>query len=192
MGSGWVGSRSAKRIVTISSSYGAGGSVVGPALARALGVPFLDRAVPARVASGARLSTEEAAVEEDALRRETEARVRAFVGQHGAGVVLGWGATVVLPEAYRVRLHGPLEARLDRAVEIQGIDRHEAQRRQEDTDRVRSQYLRRLYGKDWNDPGLYHLVLDTTSMPLPSAVRLIAQAAETFWASRRNVAVSIC
>src|ERR1700733_14658818 len=32
------------RLVTVSASYGAGGSVVGPALAAGLGVPFLSRA----------------------------------------------------------------------------------------------------------------------------------------------------
>ena len=37
-------------LVTISASYGAGGSVVGPALAQRLGVPFVDRAVQAAIA----------------------------------------------------------------------------------------------------------------------------------------------
>jgi cytidylate kinase len=37
-------------VVTISASYGAGGSEIGPAVAAALGLPFVDRAVPAGVA----------------------------------------------------------------------------------------------------------------------------------------------
>lgn len=37
-------------VVTISATYGAAGSVVGPALAERLGVAFLDRAIPATVA----------------------------------------------------------------------------------------------------------------------------------------------
>jgi hypothetical protein len=36
--------------VTISASFGAGGNVVGPAVAERLGIPFLDRAIPAAVA----------------------------------------------------------------------------------------------------------------------------------------------
>lgn len=36
--------------VTISASFGAGGNVVGPAVAERLGLPFLDRAIPAAVA----------------------------------------------------------------------------------------------------------------------------------------------
>ena len=37
-------------VVTISASFGAGGSEVGPAVAGALGLPFVDRAVPVEVA----------------------------------------------------------------------------------------------------------------------------------------------
>ena len=36
------------QVITISASYGAGGSVIGPAVAKRLGVPFLDRAVPSQ------------------------------------------------------------------------------------------------------------------------------------------------
>lgn len=209
-----------ERVVTISSSYGAGGSVVGPAVAQALGLPFLDRAVPARVASGQPMGAEEAAVEErtpslierivatfarlpdafspgappavdtlvpeDDLRRETEQRVHAFVDQHGAGVILGWGATVLLPGAFHVRLDGPRDARVRQAMDLQGIDREEAERRREHTDRVRSQYLRRLHGRDWNDIHLYHLVLDSTSVSLDDAARLATQGARASWARRSH------
>jgi len=37
-------------LVTLSASYGAGGSRIGPALAERLGVPFVDRAIPSAVA----------------------------------------------------------------------------------------------------------------------------------------------
>jgi cytidylate kinase len=37
-------------VVTVSASYGAGGSEIGPAVAAALDLPFVDRAVPAGVA----------------------------------------------------------------------------------------------------------------------------------------------
>jgi cytidylate kinase len=37
-------------VVTLSASFGAGGSIVGPEVAERLGLPFLDRAIPAAVA----------------------------------------------------------------------------------------------------------------------------------------------
>jgi cytidylate kinase len=36
--------------VTIAATYGAGGSVIGPAVAQRLGLPFVDRAIPASLA----------------------------------------------------------------------------------------------------------------------------------------------
>jgi cytidylate kinase len=38
------------QVVTISAPFGAGGSVIGPAVAERLGIPFVDRAIPAAVA----------------------------------------------------------------------------------------------------------------------------------------------
>ena len=38
------------RLIALSAAYGAGGSIIGPALADRLGVPFLDRAIPLAVA----------------------------------------------------------------------------------------------------------------------------------------------
>ena len=206
-----------ERVVTISASYGAAGSVIGPSLAKILDVPFLDRAVPARATSpsGSGGATTESAVDEertsslierivatfanmpdafapgaapapakapdDDLRQETEARVRAFVAQHGAGVVLGWGATVLLPQAFHVRLHGPVERRILQAMRIEGLDREEAERRQLDTDRVRGQYMKRLHGRDFNDLGLFHLALDSTVLPVAVAVEVISTAARAYW-----------
>jgi cytidylate kinase len=57
-------------VVTISASYGAGGSEIGPRVAERLGLPFIDRAVPVAVARELNISIEEAsAVEEDSPSR---------------------------------------------------------------------------------------------------------------------------
>jgi cytidylate kinase len=49
------------RTVTISASFGAGGNVVGPAVAERLGLPFFDRAIPATVATRLAVPLEDAA-----------------------------------------------------------------------------------------------------------------------------------
>jgi shikimate kinase len=43
-------------LVTLAALYGAGGSVIGPRVAERLGVPFLDRDIPANVAARTGLS----------------------------------------------------------------------------------------------------------------------------------------
>lgn len=77
-------------VVTLSASYGAGGSVVGPAVARALGVPFLDRAISSRVAE--ELDVSEAEVEAGEVRRSWLERMAfsmsPLAGEVGAGLAV--------------------------------------------------------------------------------------------------------
>jgi hypothetical protein len=58
-GSTGLGSRR-MRVVTISATYGAGGGLVGPAVADRLGVPFVDRAIPVAVADNLGISVDDA------------------------------------------------------------------------------------------------------------------------------------
>lgn len=52
-------------LVALSASYGAGGSVIGPALAERLGVPFLDRAIPLAVADRLHVPLDDAAAHDE-------------------------------------------------------------------------------------------------------------------------------
>lgn len=202
------------RIITISASYGAGGSVIAPAVADRLGAAFLDRAVSARSGDDPRAVVAESASPQEDLSRglwqrifdgfaatppevvgeltplmsgdaaqrvrtEAERQLRAFAADcgEGGGVVLGWAGAAVLPEALRVRLDGPREARVRRGMEIEGLDAATAGRRLERSDDIRRIYWRRLYRRDWRDPDLYHLWLDTTVMDTDAAVDIIVTAA---------------
>ncbi len=62
-------------MVTISASYGAGGSAVAPRVAERLGLPFVDRAIPVAVADDLGVSTEEA----DELYRNVSGRWPRFL-----------------------------------------------------------------------------------------------------------------
>ncbi|MFN2218557.1 MAG: hypothetical protein ACK2UA_08125, partial [Anaerolineae bacterium] len=42
--------------------------------------------------------------------------------------------------------------------------------------RARGDYLRRYHDVDWLDPTLYHLVVNTASLPAPAIVNLIVTA----------------
>ncbi|MFD1936497.1 MULTISPECIES: AAA family ATPase [Nonomuraea] len=53
------------RVVTISATYGTAGSIIGPAVAERLGVPFVDRAIPSAVAQELGCSLEEVLVHDD-------------------------------------------------------------------------------------------------------------------------------
>ena len=70
------------RLVTISGSYGAGGSRIGPALAERLDVPFLDRAIPAAVAEELAVPFDDAEAHDEQLNASwLERMLRGFIGQ---------------------------------------------------------------------------------------------------------------
>jgi cytidylate kinase len=202
------------RLVTISASYGAGGSVVAPALAERLGVPFLQRATTS--AGGIegpepcveRLVPEEADItpvhrllaaftqampagptqsplparhQDDSLRRHCEEGIRGVTAA-GAGVILGRGAAVVLGKdrGFHVRLDGPQALRVAQGAAIEGVTHDEARRHLDTADRARTAYVRRLYRADPADTRHYHLVIDSTALPLPAVVEVILQALSSF------------
>jgi len=55
-------------VVTLSGAFGAGGAIIGPAVAERLGVPFVDRAIPARVANELGVSLQDALARDEQVR----------------------------------------------------------------------------------------------------------------------------
>jgi cytidylate kinase len=56
----------------------------------------------------------------------------------------------------------------------------EVERMLDDNDRARTAYVKHFYGADPADPRLYHLVIDSTRLPVPATVELIVVAARAF------------
>jgi cytidylate kinase len=205
-----AGNGVAVTLVTLSASYGAGGSRVAPELAQRLEVPLLDRVISVAVAERLAVSVDEGlaaeesigsvlhrltfgvaaagviwggpantVIDEAAYRSETE-RVIWELAVAGSGVILGRAAAIVLrndPRALHVRLDGPAARRIAQAMAAEGIDPQTAERRLAKTDRAREAYVGRLYRADPRDSGLYHLVIDSTVIPLEACVELIVDAA---------------
>jgi cytidylate kinase len=200
-------------LVTVSASYGAGGSVVAPALARRLGLPFLQRvttseghlaqpgpcdeqlsaeevkATPAHrllahftqaMPAGPTQSPPSTHHQDEHLRECGEAGIHNLLAAAG-GVILGRAAAVVLGKdrGYHVRLDGPAERRAAQGAVIEGISQEHARERLRAADKARTAYVRRLYRCDPADASLYHLVIDSTAMPLDTVVELILVAART-------------
>ena len=199
-------------VVTVSASYGAGGSEIGPAVAAALGLPFVDRAVPAsvarkldvpldqaerrdettdrglwRVISSMALVPEMAGAgplayntftDEHAFREKTE-EVLHEIADSG-GVVLGRAAAIVLAgraDALHVRLDGPEEVRITRAVARTGKPEAEIRRALRSNDAARAAYVRNFYRADPAEARHYHLVIDTTAISWTAAADLVVVAA---------------
>jgi cytidylate kinase len=116
---------------------------------------------------------------DDTFREATEQVLQ----QHAVSgaVILGRAGAIVLrdaPGALHVRLTGPREARIAQGMAIEGVDRETAERHADETDRARDAYVRHFYRCDARDPALYHLVLDSTALPLGACADLVVEAAQ--------------
>jgi cytidylate kinase len=198
-------------MITVSAAYGAGGSVVAPALADRLGLAFVQRvttsegdiaepgpcdeqlsadevkATPVHrmlahftqaMPAGPTQSPPSTHHQDEHLRGHGEAGIHQLLAA-GGGVILGRAAAVVLGKdhGFHVRLDGPAERRLIQGAAIEGISEEQARDRLRAADKARTAYVRRLYRCDPSDASLYHLVIDSTVIPLETVIELIITAA---------------
>jgi cytidylate kinase len=197
-------------LITVSASYGAGGSVVAPALAERLGLPFLQRVTTSEGHPAAPGPCDEQLTDEEIkatpmhrllasftqampvgptqsppsayhqdqhLRSHGEAGIQRLLAA-GGGVILGRAAAVVLGKdrGFHVRLDGPADRRVAQGAAVEGISVEQARVRLRAADKARTAYVRRLYRCDPADAALYHLVIDSTAVPLEVVIELVLAA----------------
>ncbi len=205
------------QLITVSASYGAGGSVVAPALADRLGLPFLQRVTTSEghlaepepcdeqlsaeevkttpvhrvlaaftqaIPAGPTQSPPSTHHQDRHLREHGEAGIHRVLAD-GGGVILGRAAAVVLGKGrgFHVRLDGPPQLRVVLGATVEGISEEQARARLSAADKARTAYVRRLYRTDPADPSLYHLVIDSTALPLDTVVELVLLAARAHTAA---------
>ena len=198
-------------VVTVSSSFCAGGAVVAARVAERLGWPVHNRAIPAEVAERLAVELDTAFLHDEsvetafsrlmsnlashltlepgvalpdhmshdpkAFKLASEHVIRA-IAEHDA-VIVGRAAAVVLADrqdALHVRFDGPVAARLARARIIFGLSEKMASQRLLETDRARALYVRTYYKRDWNDPSLYHLIIDGTAFDEDACAEIVLAA----------------
>lgn len=99
--------------------------------------------------------------------------------KQGDIVIVGRGGQVVLhnkPGVLHVRIIAPLEQRIQRLREqgVSGVS--ELKLTIADRDRASAEYLKRYFNVSWDDPDLYHLILNTGLLDLDAAAGLMADA----------------
>src|SRR5262245_11378531 len=74
----------------------------------------------------------------------------------------GWTYTLAQrPRTRHVFIFAPLEARVQRVIQMEKLTRSEAERRIAGMDRLRTDYVRTFYRADWRAPTQYHLPVDS-------------------------------
>jgi cytidylate kinase len=67
--------------------------------------------------------------------------------------------------------------RILRIQKRDGVDAEEARRLAIQHDQASAQYLKRLFGIQWDDPTLYHMLINTGKWELEAMAQLILDAA---------------
>ncbi len=188
-----VASARPRAILTISREFGSGGQEIGQAVARDMGYTYVDRdTILADIRKdGAKWGQWAKDLDEhcptvwekyDWSYRGFTALVQWHVLEHaqqGGVVVIGRGGNFVLkgvPHAFRIRVTAPLEARIDRIMSRESVDRGMAQWLCEKTDIERACFLQTVYGKRWDDPAEYDRVFNVTGQSVDDVVAVVKDA----------------
>ncbi len=100
----------------------------------------------------------------------------------GKMVIVGRGGQVLLrqlPGVLHLRVIAPLEVRAKRILDEKHGDEKEATRLLRRNDRDSEGFIRSFFETDWDDAGLYDLVINTQKISLETAVDLILRSLQS-------------
>lgn len=101
------------------------------------------------------------------------------LAEAGDVVIVGRGGQVILRDrrnALHVKVVAPVPTRTRNLMTRLEISEDEARSLIQESDRNRARYLKRYHGVNWEDPLLYHLVINTENVPVPLGEHLIVEA----------------
>ncbi len=105
-------------------------------------------------------------------------RVISTIGAHGHAVILGRGASYILPRevCLRVLVVAPMEMRIQNVAKACGVSKKVAQRNVMRTESDRKAFIRRYFHADMTDPMNYDLVINMENCTVPVAAGIIKEA----------------
>jgi YjbE family integral membrane protein len=181
-----------KAILTISREFGSGGREIGQAAARDLGYRYVDRDLILAEIRKDGPNWEQWAKELDehcpTVWEKYDWSYRGFAAlmqwhileqaEQGGVVIMGRGGNFVckdVPHAYRIRITAPLDVRMERIVQREGVDRDTARWLCEKTDKERACFLHAVYGGQWDDPAEYDRVFVVKNRSVDAEVAAIRE-----------------
>jgi cytidylate kinase len=180
-------------VLTVSREFESGGREVGQAVAKLMSYTYVDRGTILEDMRKAGKQWEEQASYFDenypSVAERYEWTFRGFVALNqyymldyaarDNAVIMGRGGNLLLKgiaHALRVMIKAPVEMRVEKVMEREGMNRENALWLIEkaDGEMARSVYL--IHGRNWDDPAEYDLVFDTSITPVDQIVPLVRDA----------------
>jgi cytidylate kinase len=100
------------------------------------------------------------------------------IGKHGNSIIVGRGATLLLPPAdsLRVLLTAPLESRVENVVRKYKVTPGEARERILHREADRRAYIDRYFHREMDDPLMYDLTLNVANLGCANTVDILCAA----------------
>ncbi len=183
-------------VITVSREPGSGGLVVAERIAKQLGLDLFHGEIIQEIAESAdtsarileTLDEKGLSVLDDWISTLVNRRhlwpdqylkhlmkVIGTIGEHGRAVIVGRGASFILPREvrFRVRIVAPLEIRVRNVAHKFDVPSEEARRRVLRADSDRRAFVRKYFHADITDPVNYDLVINTGTLSIDAAVEAI-------------------
>lgn len=117
--------------------------------------------------------------EEGSVRLVTKAIEIAY--ERGNVIVLGRGGQVILqdkPDVLHVRVQAPMDRRQTRLETYEDIEHDDTKSAAKRRDKATAKYLERFFHARWDNPELYHLVLNSDKFDIEMIAQLIVHTAK--------------
>lgn len=185
--------------VTVSRQIGSGGLDIARKVGESLGWQTYDREILAHIAEHHHLRARvldrlderlagwiaetvnhlltPASLPQAAFAKEV-AEVVLALGRQGRAVLVGRGANWLLDPRFglRVRFVAPLLLRVERVARVRDVPPARAERIVRDGDAATGEYIRRLFGRDVDEPSGYDLIVNTEHLAPEAAAALVQDA----------------
>ncbi len=105
-------------------------------------------------------------------------KVVSAIGAHGYALIIGRGASFILPQAVclRVLITAPLDKRVNNAQRWFKVTEKEARRDIMKIESDRRAFIRKYFHTDLLDPNNYDLVINTENFEIDTAVKIVKEA----------------
>jgi cytidylate kinase len=188
-------------IITISREPGSGGRIIAQKLGAMLKVEVFHQEVLHEMAKRAEVSEQMLATLDERGQSILEDWISSLVydrymwpdeylqhlmnvigtiGKHGRAVVVGRGGNFILPpeQSFRVRVTAPRKLRIQNVARDFNLTEDEAKRRVIKTESDRKAFIRKYFNADIADPDNYDLIVNTGTLSVDDATKVIAGALE--------------
>lgn len=185
-------------VITMSRLPGSGGWYLAKRVSEDLKIDYWDREIIDEVAKSAKVSKrliksldeQDRSILDDWIDSLGErhlwpyefvehlTRVVGTIGAHGHAVIVGRGASFILPPAVSLRILvvAPLEVRINNVSAYFKISKEEARQKVMTTEADRIAFIRKYFNADMLNPINYDLVINTQNFNLDAASKIVKEA----------------